>query len=55
MDDSKDYIKLHIEELYKLIRELENKQGMDKEILLDFLTVITSTIVKLNQDIKKLA
>jgi hypothetical protein len=57
MDDSynKDYIKQHIHELNKIISEFEDKDGVDKESLLDFMTVITTVLVKLNQDVKKLS
>lgn len=56
MDDSyhKDYIKTHIHELNRIVSEFEEKEGLDKESLLDFMCVLTSVLVKMNQEVKKL-
>jgi hypothetical protein len=54
MDDSKSYIENHLSEIVKMIREVEEADGLNKEVMLDLLTVITSVLVSLNQKIKTL-
>jgi hypothetical protein len=54
MESTKGYIENHLSEIVKMIREVEEADGLNKEVMLDLLTVITSVLVSLNQKIKTL-